>query len=255
MASSLTGTSPFCQAKPSSNTLAVIAFPVSLGASAPASIRSSALAPSRPKSAASKDSLGKLRLGSRRKAPVMVSAPLTTARVRSLSIAMSCGVSAATTRSQPITASAWPAVMRAAPIASVSRARVTWLMTDPPFWASPVWSITVTARPSIWAAMAMRWPMVTTPVPPIPATRTRQGRARPLISGVGRVLRWVGIFSLLAASGASAALPRRRPSTVTRAGQNPFTQLSSLLHDAKSMRRFSPKGVATGTTDRQWEAR
>jgi len=44
------------------------------------------------------------------------------------------------------------------------------------------------------------------------------------------------------------------PSTVTKLGQNPFTQEKSLLQVLWLMRRLRPNSVSTGSTDRQLEA-
>ncbi len=69
-----------------------------------------------------------------------------------------------------MTTSAWPARRRALGIASTASATRMWLVTAPPFWAMPVMSSTLAARPSMCAAMAISAPTVRTPVPPMPVT-------------------------------------------------------------------------------------
>ena len=80
-------------------------------------------------------------------------------------------------------------------------------------------SSTVAPLPSRCAAIAKIWPMVITPIPPIPVTRTPKGRSRAFCLGSGR-------NANSASPSEEAALPffRMPPSTVTKLGQNPFRQ-------------------------------
>ena len=73
------------------------------------------------------------------------------------------------TRSQPMSARPPPRPMRTLCRSSALSAILRWLQTAPPFWASPVMSITVAALPSRCAAMASSAPTVMTPVPPMPS--------------------------------------------------------------------------------------
>src|SRR5664279_6659743 len=95
--------------------------------------------------------------------------------------------------------------------------------TAPFFCARPVMSSTLQPLPSRCAAMPIKAPMVTTPVPPIPVTRTLYGSAVDGKVGSGKFPK----------STAAAFLGLRNvpPSTVTNEGQKPFTQEKSLLHD------------------------
>ena len=80
-------------------------------------------------------------------------------------------------RSNTRKASALPSSSRAAPSVAPGPIR-RCDTTGPPFWAMPVWSTLATSNPSRLAAVESTWPTVTTPVPPIPATRSaaRPGR-------------------------------------------------------------------------------
>ena len=93
-------------------------------------------------------------------------------------------------------------------------------------------SSTLQALPPTCAAIARIWPTVTTPVPPIPVTRTPKGS---LSEGN------CGALNFAARDMAEIALPLASfiaaffgffscpPSTVTKLGQKPVTQEKSLL--------------------------
>ncbi|MCE3289391.1 MAG: hypothetical protein K0R83_1403, partial [Caulobacter sp.] len=81
---------------------------------------------------------------------------------------------AATSRSQAISTSALAAGTRPPTMVSSVSPIFTWLNTEPPFWARPVMSTTLAARPSTWAAMARIEATVVTPVPPMPVNRMRR---------------------------------------------------------------------------------
>ena len=76
----------------------------------------------------------------------------------------------ATTSSAARSTSAVPVTMREQVTSSVFCDSRTWLSTAPPFCASPDMSRIMLALPSICAAMPSSAPMVSTPVPPTPAT-------------------------------------------------------------------------------------
>ena len=124
-----------------------------------------------------------------------------------------------TTRSQPSTRSAAPVPTRTEWSSPGEGAILTCDITGPNFWASPLMSSTVAPLPSRCAAIATIWPMVITPMPPIPVTRMPNGRSRAPRLGCGRTANSVS-------PSGSAALPffRVPPSTVTKLGQNPFRQ-------------------------------
>src|SRR3954470_22219611 len=95
--------------------------------------------------------------------------------------------------------------------------------------------------------MARIWPMVITPVPPMPVTNTPYCPASS--GGAGS-----------ASGGESSAdfaaerpFFRRPPCTVTKLGQNPLTQEKSLLHEDWLMARLRPNSVSSGSTDRQFD--
>ena len=102
---------------------------------------------------------------------VGVTLAFTTARVREGAIFAIASVLAVTTRSQPMTRSAPPVSRRAACRSSGRAATRTWDVTAPYFCARPDMSSTETPFASRCAAMPMIWPMVMTPVPPMPVTR------------------------------------------------------------------------------------
>jgi len=179
-------------------------------------------------------------------AAVGVVVPLISARVRPALILSRASLLALTTRSQPMTSRASPVPSRATCTCSARSARRTWDMTAPYFCASPDMSSTDTPLPSRCAAMPRIWPMVMTPVPPMPVTRTPQGSA----SGAGVAS---GIDGNPAPSPAAPRLPLRSwpPSTVTKLGQKPFTQEKSLLQVDWLIVRLRPNSVSSGSTDRQ----
>ncbi len=73
--------------------------------------------------------------------------------------------------------SAPPAAMRTAAMSSGFAAIFRWVTTAPFFCDRPTMSMMPTPLPSICAAMPRIWPMVTTPVPPMPVTRIDHGRS------------------------------------------------------------------------------
>jgi hypothetical protein len=91
---------------------------------------------------------GKTRSGLRAKSPVTVSSVSTTTVVAPLRTASSACPPAATTRSHPSNTSAPPAAIRVLPISSWRRATFRWVMTAPPFWATPVMSRLAKPLPS-----------------------------------------------------------------------------------------------------------
>ena len=104
-------------------------------------------------------------------------------------------------------------------------------------------SIADARRPSRCAAIASTAPMVTTPVPPMPATST---------------LHAPGLRAGGAGTSGRACLDgsRRRswpPCTDTNDGQNPFEQLRSLLQLDWSISRLRPSAVSFGTIDTQFD--
>ena len=118
----------------------------------------------------------------------------------------------------------------------------TWLVTGPPFWASPAMSITPAPFPSRCAAMARIAPMVTTPVPPTPVISI----AKPSISSGGAI------------SGSAKSVSVERswrfaPWTVTKLGQKPLMQEVSLLQEDWSTARLRPNSVSTGTSATQFD--
>ena len=152
--------------------LVAIESPISAVAMPVASRNSTASAPAAASTESFKVLAGKARSGWRVNSPVMVSCVLTTARETPGSRLASALGLALTTRSQPKSTLAPPAARRTACSASGVAPMRTWLITAPPFCAMPSWSSTVAPLPSIWAAMPMMAPMVTTPVPPMPVMRT-----------------------------------------------------------------------------------
>ena len=114
---------------------------------------------------------GSCQFGFFTKSAVGVTLALTTARVRVVAIFATASVLAVTTRSQPSTRLAPPVSRRVACICSGVAATCTCDITAPYFCARPDMSSTVTPLPSRCAATATIWPMVMTPVPPMPVTR------------------------------------------------------------------------------------
>ncbi len=135
--------------------------------------------------------------------------------------------------------------MRTAWMSPGAFASRTWVVTAPPFCASPVWSSTVAPLPSRCPAMPSSAPMVTTPVPPTPVIRMFQGSAS--------ALRNAGAGRLASRSAASTRRPLRSlpPCTVTKLGQKPSTHEKSLLHADWSISRLRPYSVSLGSTETQ----
>src|SRR5579863_1352839 len=178
-------------------------------------------------------------------APLLIAAFVTPNCVRD-----STSSDADTIASQPITRRASPVAIRVACNASGDAATCTWLSTAPPFCARPAMSSTVTPFFSRCAAMPIKPPIVTTPVPPTPVTRIPYGLASAGSTGCGSV----------AKSGSAALSPIAAwgfltcaPSAVTKLGQKPFTHEKSLLHDDWLILRFAPSGVSSGSTDKQFD--
>ena len=114
---------------------------------------------------------GSCQFGLRTNSAVGVTLAFTSARVRAGAIFAIASVLALTTRSQPITRLAPPVSRRDACSRSGREAICTCDITAPYFCASPDMSSTETPLPSRCAAMPTIWPMVITPVPPMPVTR------------------------------------------------------------------------------------
>ena len=93
--------------------------------------------------------------------------------------------------------------------------------------------------------MARTLPIVTTPVPPTPVMRMSQS-AGAAGSRSGRAASRAG-------STPAAVFLGFAPSSITKEGQNPSTQEKSLLQFDWSIRRFSPSGVSSGRTERQFD--
>ena len=108
-------------------------------------------------------------------------------------------------------------------------------------------SITLVRLPSRCAAIASTDPTVTTPVPPMPATRTFQLRigASAGEGGSGR------FASASRSSFAAWGLRGWPPCTLTNDGQKPFTQLKSLLQLDWSISRLRPNSVSFGRIETQ----
>src|SRR5882757_3869073 len=122
-------------------------------------------------------------------------------------------------------------------------------MTAPFFCDRPVKSSVEQALPSTCAAMPSSAPMVMTPVPPIPVTRTLNGPSS--AGGVGSGKSANSADGSAALRSAFLSLP---PCTVTKLGQNPSTQEKSLLQFDWSIRRLRPNSVSSGCTETQLEA-
>ena len=166
-------------------------------------------------------STGRAKSGLAMNAAVAMAWALPTALVLSGAMVDKAGTSAAVTRSQAITASARPGSMRDWCRMDGRRAMRTWLSTAPPFCARPVKSSTDTARPSRCAAMPMTAPTVSTPVPPIPVISVSWVVSIAGSRGCGRAATRPASRS----SSRLAALRSLPPSTVTKLGQKPSTQL------------------------------
>ena len=156
--------------------------------------------------------------------PVGTSVVLTTARVRSGSARLMFLV--AETRSKTSMASAPPSMTR---LDAVMSALLSVLVmrrfetTVPPFWARPVWSRPFANLPSNSAAVEMIWLTVTTPVPPMPMSKTLPSAGTDGSAGTSP-----------AGTPARSLLGRKSGSisTVTNAGQLPPRQVRSKLQDS-----------------------
>src|SRR5437867_768932 len=124
-------------------------------------------------------------------------------------------------------------------------------MTGPPFCARPLISSTEQPLPSTCAAIARIWPIVTTPVPPIPVTRMPNGLA--VVGNIGDGKLATGPAAAFGAAATFAGFFNLPPSTVTKLGQNPVTQEKSLLHEDWLIWRLRPNSVSSGSTDRQFD--
>src|SRR5882724_10828979 len=118
-------------------------------------------------------------------------------------------------------------------------------MTAPYFCARPDISSTDTPLPSRCAAMARIWPMVITPVPPIPVTSTPYCPASSRGAGSLSTGKSSAFFA------AERPFFRRPPSTVTKLGQKHFRQEKYLLQDDWLMARLRPNSVSSGSTERK----
>src|SRR5260221_12331157 len=121
-------------------------------------------------------------------------------------------------------------------------------MTAPYFCASPDISSTDTPLPSRCAAMARIWPMVITPVPPMPVTSTPYCPASSRGAGSVRAGKSSADFA------AERPFFRRPPSTVTKLGQDPLRQEKCLLHEDWLTARLRPNSVSSGSTERQFDS-
>ncbi len=114
----------------------------------------------------------------------------------------------------------------------------------------PIMSSEATWLPSTCAATPSTWPIVMTPVPPMPPTSTLNGWLRPARTGTvasGTSKGSTAVFGVL------SGLRSAPPWTVTKLGQNPSVQVKSLLHDDWLIRRLRPNSVSIGSIDRQVE--
>ena len=103
------------------------------------------------------------------KSPVTNSLSLHIRAVLNLLAKLIVFVEAVTTKSPPIITLAWPSSTLIELISFEVSAILQWTCTSPPFWAKPAISIIPTYFFSSLAASARIVPIVTTPVPPIPA--------------------------------------------------------------------------------------
>ena len=101
--------------------------------------------------------------------PVIISSELIIDFVFCLSKVFNTSSSLATSKSKPINKLVSPYESLIVLISFESLKILKKLLTAPPFWARPVMSRTPDPLPSICAAVASIAPIVTTPVPPIPA--------------------------------------------------------------------------------------
>ena len=124
-------------------------------------------------------------------------------------------------RSLPSKRSAVPGATRIALICEGEAAKRIWVVTAPPFCASPAISINPTPLPSICAAMPSNAPRVTTPVPPTPVIK--------MLLGWSRSRRGFGNGKLAGTFANMSGLRSWPPSMVTKLGQKPLRQDTSLL--------------------------
>src|SRR5512135_199743 len=229
------------------NMLVAIESPIRLVASSAAGTKSAFCSPQADAMSCRRSLPGSCQFGLRTKSAVGEVVAFTSARVFAWLIFSSASAPAVTTRSQPSTRRASPVPRRAACSSPALGASLTCDITAPYFCARPDMSSTDTPLPSRWAAIARICPMVITPVPPMPVTRTPYGRSNAGICGSAS-----GKFSPL---GAAEDLPflSRPPSTVTKLGQKPFTQEKSLLQVDWLILRLRPYSVSSGSTDRQFD--
>src|SRR5512135_670092 len=229
------------------NMLVAIESPISAVASSAAGMNSAFLPPQASRMSCCRLEPGSCQLGFLTNSAVGEVVPFTRAQVLRAFILSSASPVALTTRSQPITSCASPVPRRATCTSAALAAILTCDITAPYFCARPDMSSTDTPLPSRCAAIPRICPMVITPVPPMPVTRTPYGRSNAGICGSAS-----GKFSPL---GAAEDLPflSRPPSTVTKLGQKPFTQEKSLLQVDWLILRLRPYSVSSGSTDRQFD--
>ncbi len=139
-------------------------------ASACASSVSTRSAPAAKRSFSSSAGTFRLASGLRRLSATGTWCVLARMRVRPWRTVASASGEAPTTRSQASSASACWVSMRTWFRREGTSASRTKLRTEPPFWAKPMKSSTLALLPSRCAAMVIRAPTVTTPVPPTPVT-------------------------------------------------------------------------------------
>ena len=131
-------------------------------------------------------------------------------------------------------------------IDSWSSAINTWLQVAPPFCANPAESCVTMPLPSMCAAIPNSCPIVITPVPPTPATTVPHaccvsGNVGKGNSISGKAMRETPLAFFLSCP----------PSTVTKLGQKPFKQLTSLLQVFWLIVRLRPNSVSSGSTLKQ----
>ena len=242
IAASPTGTSPRCQARPSSKVFIAWALPNSFSArptpcshtERPASVTFSMVRRCIAASIDSRASRLKSAVAARSRLPI-------TTDVRALR--SSTPAPQDTARSAASIRSAPPIGMRTTSRSDSEPAICTCATTAPFFCAMPVKSSVLTAFPSICAAIARMAPAVTMPPPPIPANNPRQ---TPRVGSVGSGRQAANSASRFchdtSATGALGA-----PGSVTKLGQNPFRQDRSTLQLVGLMRRLRPRSVSTGS--------
>ena len=246
----LTGTRPACQQAPSMTMLLGMVSP-SRRCAMPWASKVCSL-PSGPTANfifSSSSPACRLASGLRTKAAVGSSCVLAKMTVRPGFTVCSASWLAPTTRSQASSTSACWVSMRTWFSRSAVGATRTKLSTLPPFCAKPMKSSTEACLRSRCAAMVIRAPTVTTPVPPTPVTSRSKGPVQVHAGGSP-----MAASSRCTSAGVKLAPTfffSTAPSTLTKLGQKPLTQLKSLLQLVCSMARLRPKSVSTGTTLRQ----